>query len=174
MAVEAVKILAFLQNQWFSDPDGVRQMLARHDKDIERRERVRRRLIHYALFAGCLTGRRLRKIFGALCDSIIWEEGSREVGGKASAFFPPDAPHILATVAAEQPDVVLCFGASNKKVFEKHFPWPSSSLRVIYFPHPAARHESVMRELQEGEIAMQILLQEKNPSGWMDMTKAQS
>ena len=158
-----MKILAFLQNQWFKDPEGVKAMLNRQREcgeytQEQMRERVRRRLIHYALFTGCLTGRRLKSVFGELTNDIVWEEGSREIGGHASSFFEPDVAHIIATIATESPDIILCFGAANKKVMEKHFPWPTSPYRVIYMPHPAARHASVMDELREGEMAMQIFL----------------
>jgi hypothetical protein len=52
-----VKVLAFLQNQWFHDPDHVRGILERHPQ-------ARRRIIHYSLFAGCATGRMLKTALG--------------------------------------------------------------------------------------------------------------
>ena len=163
-----MKILAFLQNQWFDDPEGVKAMLNRQREcgeytQEQMRERVRRRLIHYALFAGCLTGRRLKQVFGEMTNKIIWEEGSREIGGKASSFFPPDDAHIIATVGTEMPDIILCFGSANRKVMQSRFPWPICGFPVIYMPHPAARHATVMDELREGEMAMQILISEKTP-----------
>lgn len=161
-----MKILAFLQNQWFNDPEGVKAMLNRQ-RDCgeftqeQMRHRVRRRLIHYALFAGCLTGRRLKRTFGKLTDEIVWEEGSPEIGGKASSFFPPDEKHILATIEEEKPDFILCFGASNRPVLEKLCPCPISPYRVIFMPHPAARHVTVMDDLKEGEMALQLGMIEK-------------
>lgn len=159
-----MKILAFLQNQWFNDPEGVKAMLNRQ-RDCgectqeQMREKVRRRLIHYALFAGCLTGKRLKQAFGeALCAEIVWEEGSREIGGKASSFFKPDREHIQATIAREKPDVILCFGASNKPIVDSLCPWPQSDVHVIFMPHPAARHVTVMTELREGEMALQMFM----------------
>jgi hypothetical protein len=63
-------IVAFLQNQWFKDPDRVRQMLTRAESD-DIREKLRDRMIHYALFAGCLTGRD-----GARPVSREWHHGN--------------------------------------------------------------------------------------------------
>jgi hypothetical protein len=162
-----VKIVAFLQNQWFNDPEGVKAMLNRQREvgeytQEQMRARVRRRLIHYALFAGCLTGRRLKRAFGELTSSIIWEEGSREIGGKSSAFFPPDEAHIRAVIEEEKPDFILCFGASNRPVIEKLYPWPTSAIQVFFMPHPAARHATVAQELADGEMALQIAMQERS------------
>lgn len=160
-----MKIVAFLQNQWFNDPEGVRTMLNRQRDCVgytqeQMRARVRRRLIHYALFAGCLTGRRLKKAFGDMTNDIVWEEGSSEIGGKASAFFPPDVSHISAVIEEEKPDIILCFGASNRPVIEKLCPWPNSPIRVIYMPHPAARHATVSQELADGAMSLQLALLE--------------
>jgi hypothetical protein len=149
------KILAFLQNQWFDDPDGVKAMLARHDHEPVIRERVRRRLIHYALFAGCLTGRRLKKAFGDLTSEILWEEGSRVISGNARDFHPPDAVHIRWTIIEEKPDFILCFGRANKPIIEAICPSSDKSVRVIYMPHPAARQVTVPQALADGMASLQ-------------------
>src|SRR5580692_11689610 len=131
-----MKIVAFLQNQWFKEPERVKAMLALHDNDRVMQERVRRRLIHYALFAGCVTGRRLKKAFGNLTDKIIWEEGSREISGNASQFFPPDESHIRKIIDTERPDFILSFGRANRPIIESLCPSSRKDVMVIYMPHP--------------------------------------
>lgn len=158
-----MKIIAFLQNQWFNDPEGVKAMLDRQREcgeytQEQMRERVRRRLIHYALFAGCLTGRRLKKAFGELTSTIIWEEASRVISGNARDFHPPDEHHIKNVLATEKPDVILSFGKANRTVFERLCPRPTSDIHVIYMPHPAARQATVPQELADGEMALQLFM----------------
>jgi hypothetical protein len=121
-------ILAFLQNQWFKDPDGVRKIYERHPE-------ARNDLIGRFLFMGCLTGRRLQAVFGVdLCRQIVWEEVSPLIGGVSSSAFPPDEKHIAAAVDKFQPKIILCFGkvaADGLKSFDHS--------KIIYGPHPAAR-----------------------------------
>ena len=82
--------LAFLQNMWVRDPERVKRDIARYG------EECRLTYIEYCLFAGCLTGRRLRQAFGEdLLDRIVWEESTREIAGNASRFsrrIPPTLP----------------------------------------------------------------------------------
>jgi hypothetical protein len=102
-------ILAFLQNQWFKDPERVREMYAEHPEH-------RQRYIASFLFMGCTTGKRLEAAFGEdLCQEIIWEEASLEVAGYSAASFPADPVHIENTLLKFKPSVVLTFGkiASN-------------------------------------------------------------
>lgn len=144
-----MKIVAFLQNQWFNDPEGVKAMLARHDHEPIVRERVRRCLIHYELFAGCVTGRRLEKAFGDLTGKIVWEEGSRVISGNARDFHPPDRVHIAEVIKTQQPRVILSFGKSNHPIIEELSHESRSVDRVLYLPHPAARQATVPRVLAE-------------------------
>lgn len=90
--------LAFLQCQWFRDPVRVRAMLA--DKD----DKFRWSFIAKTLFMGCRTGVNLERVFGNRIDSIIWEETSRDIGGKASAKFPPEPVHMRRSRAAHWRD----------------------------------------------------------------------
>lgn len=129
-------ILAFLQNQWFKDPEGAKRVFANHpDK--------RNQLIATYLFMGCLTGRRLQQVFGEeLCDQIIWEECSPEVGGKSSAAFPADIEHIKAAVKKHSPDVILAFGkiacdAIGDRVWLQAI--CGKDIALLFGPHPAAR-----------------------------------
>ena|ERR1700761_9019971 len=147
-----MKIVAFMQNQWFDEPDEVRAMLDRQ-RDCgeftqeQMREKVRRRLIHYALFAGCLSGRRLKKTFGEMTQSIIWEEASREIGGHAASSFPADMDHIKAVLKEESPDVVLTFGKTATQAIEVVRSLTTPTWEFIPCCHPAARHVTVEVDL---------------------------
>lgn len=124
-----MKILAFLQNQWFKNPERVKAIM---DRNPERRNQ----LIGTYLFMGCLTGQRLTVALGeSLCDEIIWEECSKEVGGKSSASFPADFAHICEAINTHNPDVILAFGKTAGDALRKVSP----NQLVIYGPHPAAR-----------------------------------
>lgn len=136
-------ILAFLQNQWFRDPDAARRAFARHPDQ-------RNRLIGMYLFMGCLTGRRLTMTLGEeLCDQIIWEECSPEVGGQSSAAFPADIEHMRNAIALHKPDVILAFGRIAERGLEGIGVRPP----LIIGPHPAARAGAI-----EGLRAVRTLL----------------
>jgi hypothetical protein len=127
-----MKILAFLQNMYFKDPERVGEMFNRHPDR-------RNYLIASYLFMGCLTGKRLEQVFGSLCDSIIWEEVSRKIGGHSASVFPADLEHINASIAQHKPEIILAFGAVAKSAIEKINP----QVEVIYSCHPAARKNAV-------------------------------
>jgi len=152
-----MKIMAFLQNQWVRDPDRLKATIDRLEAhEPGRGERYRRKFVHYALFSGCLTGKRLKVAFGNLCDQIIWEEGSKEIGRHAGAFFPPDYSHILGRIKEEKPHIALVFGKSNIEIFAKSPAFHVivdevvRPLRVIDLPHPAARINNIQTLLNEG------------------------
>ena len=119
-----------MQNMWVKDPERLR-------KSIERRgEPMRRRMVHYALFAGCKSGRVLRKYLGeAHCANIIWEEASLEIGGISASCFPADLDHMTARILQEQPDLVLAFG----KVESDELLKIDLMRTFLACPHPASR-----------------------------------
>jgi len=124
-----MKILAFLQNQWFKNPERVKAIM-------ERNPERRNQLIGTYLFMGCLTGRRLTDALGEkLCYEIIWEECSKEVGGKSAASFPADFAHICEAINKHNPDVIIAFGKTASDALRKISPYQ----KVIHGPHPAAR-----------------------------------
>lgn len=128
-----MKIVAFLQNQWFKDPEGVKAMFDEHP---ERRERY----IEAFLFMGCLTGKRLQSVFGEeLCGAIIWEETSRDIGGYAASKFPADTRHMTAVLEKHQPTVVLAFGRIAGDAIHSMV----TNSPIIYGPHPAARQGAI-------------------------------
>lgn len=86
-----MKILAIMQNQWFRDPAAVEKVLARHPG--KRNEFIKR-----FLFAGCLSGKRLRETFGDLCDAIVWEEASRNMANHSAGAYAADLAHIQASI----------------------------------------------------------------------------
>jgi hypothetical protein len=130
-------ILAVLQNQWFRDPDRVRASLERFPEG-------RRRMIHYALFAGCRTGKVLKSVFVDLCAEIIWEEASPEIGGKASSCFPADHIHLQSVLDEVKPDVVLGFGCIATDALAVLVP-PG---KLLTAPHPAARGVDVIDQIK--------------------------
>ncbi len=129
-----MKIVAFLQNQWFKDPDSIRAMFA---ENPERRERY----ISAFLFMGCLTGKRLRQVFGEkLCGAIIWEEASSEIGGHSRSLFAANRQHMMSVINKHKPTVILSFG---KIASEGVKSLPDVDAAIIYGPHPAARNGAV-------------------------------
>ena len=64
---------------------------------------MRERLIRYLLFAGCITGRRLKQALGEdLCQRIIWQEANPTVADNSKDYFPPSMPHLLAVMAKHE------------------------------------------------------------------------
>lgn len=149
-----MRILAFLQNQWFKDPDRVRAM-------YEERPDLRNTYIRYFLFMGCLTGRRLSTALGdEICqEHIIWEEVSPEIGGHSASKFPADLKHIESAILKHQPDIILAFGkiaydAVGLSVLPKV---RGKTMTVIYGPHPAARNNPMPRLNEIGRELKQMI-----------------
>lgn len=137
-------VLAFLQNQWFKDPERVKRIYAQHPQ-------MRNDLIRRYLFMGCLTGKRLEAAFGEdACQNIIWEESSPEVGGHAASKFPANPKHIADAIINYRPEIVFAFGKiavdgvlSAMPVIASH-PMPVR-FEFITGPHPAARTDPMPR-----------------------------
>ena len=148
-----MKVLAFLQNQWFKNPDAARKTFARYPQR-------RREIIARYLFMGCITGRRIMKAFGGdLVDGIEFEEASPDIHGRSDAMVGADVHHIWQAIHEVQPDIVLCFGkvASNGvRSAIRLSPTPKQPC-VIYGPHPAARFKDIMDRLRAtaGELRKQ-------------------
>lgn len=140
-------IVAIMQNMWFKDPARMLRMLETTFKGD------REKFIKTFLFWSCRTGKNLRAAFGeALCDSIIWEEASTEIGGQASSSFPPDPQHIARVLDKHKPDVVIPFGKTAHAGLLASVQvgiLGKQSFTVIVAPHPAARQPDVMARLRE-------------------------
>ena len=122
--------LAFLQNMWVKRPEETRRAIERFG------ETYRVRLIRYALFAGCKTGRNLKRTFGdELIERIVFEETTREIAGDAKTIFPADPAHIKAVLAHHRPLVVLTFGGIAHEAVRPY--WTG---KYIHAHHPASRH----------------------------------
>ena len=136
-------IVAFLQNQWWKDPERVRDMLVKSSEP----EKLRRRFLVYGL-QGCKSGKMLAKhiapaIGAEAFKSIYWENVSREMGDRSSSKFPADIDFIQKTLVDQSPRIVLCFGkvasdAVGKFINEYYV--VGEDLFVLYADHPAARN----------------------------------
>jgi hypothetical protein len=127
-----MKIVAFLQNMWVRDPERLKRAIKRDGEEL------RIRMMEYSLFAGCVTGRRLKAAFGELIEDIVWEETTREIADNPKTIFPAQPEHIKAVLEKYQPDVVLTFGKIAADSVK-----PLWSGRIICSPHPAARQGDV-------------------------------
>lgn len=143
-------IVAFLQNQWFRDPERMKAMRQRPPWS----ERPRHEWNATWLFFGCLTGRRLQAAFGEeLCDRILWEEVSPEIGGKSSSAFPADKQYITTILDEHRPAVVLAFGKIAGDALSSML---QPDWTLIRGPHPAARHPTVVAELRAMRLALNL------------------
>lgn len=138
-----MKVLGVLQNQWFHDPDRVRALIKQFTPIHG--PRYRQRLVAMCLFGGCKTGRILKQVFGAeWCERIVWEEASPEIGGHSASVFPADKDHLREVLAREQPAIVIGFGevafGGLKGLVDPD--------RLLWAPHPAARHPKVLEFLR--------------------------
>ena len=154
------KIVAFLQNMWFKDPPVMQAQLQRFLEvdPISGRERF----IRTWLFWSCLTGKRLRRAFGQdLCDEIIWEEGSPEIGGKSSSVFKPKYSHIHRVIEKHNPAIILAFGKvviPTARLVVQKMMQPGKQPVLIVGPHPAARGGFVVQDLADMTQALKELL----------------
>lgn len=149
-----MKITAFMQNQWFNDPARVERMMERAKKDGIYWD-YRSRVIEYALFAGCKSGKILKQVFGEeICEAIHWEEASPKCGGHSSSCFPADLAHMQEVIKLTEPQIILSFGKISRDALKELKP----SAILIFAPHPAARHNTVMVELQKAKIELDAYL----------------
>lgn len=141
-----IPILAFLQNQWFPNPERVKAIYARHANDPVHCAKLR--AAH--LFMGCLTGKRIRAAFGDdMRHEIVYAEASPEIGGHASSSFKADPSHIASTIEFWKPKIVIGFGriAGDGVMAAMRLLQGKSEFYFTLAPHPAARHASVRDEL---------------------------
>lgn len=154
-------IVAFLQNMWVRDAAQIRSMINRDTTG-----RLRERLVRYSLFAGCLTGRRLKAAFGELCDEIVWEEASPVIDDNAKRYHPPVEAHIRAVLAKHQPGIVLCLTKRGEPALKAIVEAASTALRPIRFIpsiHPAARGPGAVLQLAAAAVKVQRLVQRLAP-----------
>ena len=145
-----MKVVAFLQNQWVRDPERLRAMIERDG------EAFRRKFLKYALFAGCLTGRRIKAAFGELCDQIVWEEVTRQIGAYAGSAFEPDLEHCRAVLRFEAPNIVITFGRVAADAL--HQIKDCGEFYLLELPHPADRRGNTIARLHVGAGILHDLL----------------
>lgn len=141
-----MKIVAFLQCAWFHNPAAVQAAIARQPAD--RQLEFRQRFLHRALFAGGMTGTRLKAALGMdICGRILWEEASTELGTESSAQFPPNLEHIARVLKEFEPGVVIAFGnvAHDALLALGELDLPHG--RMLFAPHPAARYADTAARL---------------------------
>lgn len=132
-------ILAFLQNQWFNNPDRIKQILSRYTEGSDDYWRQYDIIATYALFAGCMTGKRLRAGLGEdVCDQIHWSNASPVMTRRASDKPPADLEHMMATLRRVQPKIVLAFGEVAGEAIKAVWLGPT-----LFAPHPAARMDVI-------------------------------
>lgn len=161
-------IVAILQCAWVRNPERVRAIYARHP---DQREDVTARLLFMGYPRCSLTGKRLRDAFGAeLCDRIVWEESSTDIGGTSGAVFPPDPRHIEAVIEKHRPGVVLTFGKvadtglELARLVESPGCVALRSFLHVRAPHPAARGAGTVRELNAAAAKLRTILGAKVPA----------
>jgi hypothetical protein len=104
------------------------------------------------LFAGCLTGRRLKAAFGDLCTEIVWEETTRQVAADAKTILPAQPEHIQEALQLHKPDVVLTFGRIAEAAVK-----PLWKGILVCAPHPAARQPETRQKLMDAAFALRAM-----------------
>ena len=140
-------IVAFLQNAWVRDPECLQYSIARHN------EAFRLDMLRRLLFAGCLTGRRLRAAFGPFCEQIVWEECTREIADNPRVVLPAQPEHIADVIYRLKPIAVLAFGNhAFKNVSEVY------AGKLFRAPHPAARQAATAERLADTATLLDVYL----------------
>lgn len=141
-------ILAFLQNMWVKNPESSKKTLKRNPK-------IWNRMVKSYLFTGCVTGSRIKKAFGEdLAFEIIYDECTKELADNPKTICKPDPKHILDTITAIQPDIIIMFGqiaqnAVGKVIAETHCITKHTELHSFKAPHPAARQPDTLSKLMD-------------------------
>lgn len=140
--------VAFLQNMWVRDPAAVQAQIELHG------EAYRLRFMAHALFAGCVTGRRLRLAFGTeLIEQILWEETTREIADNPRTVYPAQKEHIRTVLETYKPMVVLTFGRIAEESVR-----PLWNGELIVSPHPCARVQDTAGKLKSAAMRLRTLL----------------
>ncbi len=156
-----MKIVAFLQNQWWRDPEGVKKRIANHATP----EEFRRRLIVWGL-QGCKTGRvlekRLASVIGPISfKKIHWENSSREIGGKSASSFPANIEHMEKVINKQLPDVILVFGKIAQQGLNLLTVAPH--IAILEAVHPASRGSLLTLDLMA--MALKVIIASRKRTG---------
>lgn len=164
-------VLLFLQNQWYSEPEKVREIYDRHD------EAFRRAFIKRSLFMGCRTGKVIDDIFGDVLDQFTFEETSRYIGSESSSSFPADLEHMAVAIKDVEPRVIIAMGNIARAAVKSLLsggamaePLPDCGeagelsegaplcAHVIFAPHPTARHSYALPAIRAARKALDKLM----------------
>ncbi len=149
-------ILCFLQNMWVREPKKVRAWL---DKNPD----LWNGAVAGFLFAGCVTGRRIRTCFGdELIRKMTFEECTKEIAGDSRTVCESDPEHIRAALENHQPKIVVTFGkiaadALDNVCYETKTGRPGV-IPIIHCPHPAARQADTVEKLKNAAADIKRLL----------------
>jgi len=136
-----------MQNMWVRRPERIRAMISTcGDSD---REQYRRDIIERLLFAGCLTGQRLKQTFGEWCDRIVWDESTREIADNPKTIFPADLNHMRQVIVEIKPRAIIAFGKIAGDALCK------ISNSWILAPHPAARGNDTIQRLVRAKMQLE-------------------
>lgn len=156
----APRVLGILQNEWVYDPPRLQRAISLSSDP----EKFRKRMIEYALFAGCKTGRVLMATLGETwCRRITWENASRRIGDVSSSVFSADPLHIGMCIQEMVPDVIIAFGKVAQEGVDEVLRGrqPREYLKA---PHPCARTIEALRELHQLKKTLDILHNERHSS----------
>lgn len=132
-----MKILGLLQNQWVREVSRVKALYAR-------RPHQRRQVTAMLLFAGSLTGRRLRRALGDWCERIEWEEASPVITARPRGIRLNGEPdHVQRAIDEVEPRIVIAFGQLARVTLESTN-WVGVT---IAGPHPASRVANIHEQL---------------------------
>lgn len=160
------RVLGILQNEWVYDPPRLQRAIAQSSNP----EAFRQRMIEYALFAGCKTGRVLMTTLGETwCRRITWENASKRIGDVSSSVFPADLEHIATRIQEEKPDIVIAFGkvaqdGVAQREMRQFFEFEFVQYEILRAPHPCARTLEALRELHQLKKTLDTLHNARNSS----------
>lgn len=159
---EPVRTLSILQNMWFKDPERMKTIYAKY---LEREDEGRNRFIRDFLFFGCLTGKRIDKVFGEdFRWQTYWEEASPELGGKSGSSFGYDKDHIRNAIKVYRPKIILAFGKiASSGLYEvlKGIDY-GHNYEIVYGPHPTSRSPGIIKQLEHMRNKYRKILKEQD------------
>lgn len=122
-----MKILAFLQNPWFS---------VETDSHVIERYRTDQ-VFHRRYLRGTLSGNRLSMAFSGLYEQIHWDNVSSDLSNEANDISAVDMKHVETTIRNTKPQLILTFGQLAKETIRKSL--YAQGIPVMECHHPNAR-----------------------------------
>ena len=127
----SMKIVAFLQNAWFS-PGTRDEYISRYLSDDD---------FHRRVLARGYSGRRILRICGEkIFQKIVWQNVSLEVGAKSDHCGKPDLEHVKSVMYRHKPDLILTFGSVALGALNFLYSQGRINVPIFSTKHPNARH----------------------------------